>query len=282
MSIPAVCEQCGNPFEAKYRAAKYCTHACFIETRKAYYASAAKKTRECRQCGREYVRPNSKSVFCGHECYSTSRRATNVPKCSEESCDNPAKQADHGLCTTHRKYRRYLSTERACRQCSAGFFPRRESPATTFCSASCRSEYRCGGSHQPRLQAALAERRYDMALEIVKSRTVLNDKGCHVWQGAKTKNGYGQMRMNGKQAYVHRLVAQASNRMPLGLHPVHHKCANPSCVNPDHLQVTTHRENTAEMLSRKALLAEIEELRQVISDELGPDHPVLNQVSGAA
>ncbi|MDN5919384.1 MAG: HNH endonuclease [Pseudonocardia sp.] len=47
---------------------------------------------------------------------------------------------------------------------------------------------------------------------------------------------------------------------------VHHRCANRMCVNPDHLQLTTARENTAEMLRRRYYEARIAALEAEVLD----------------
>lgn len=41
---------------------------------------------------------------------------------------------------------------------------------------------------------------------------------------------------------------------------IHHKCANKACINPDHLALSSQRENIAEMLVRRELNARIAHL----------------------
>lgn len=71
--------------------------------------------------------------------------------------------------------------------------------------------------------------------------------GCWYWQGTKAR-GYGLMsvRVHGvkKQARVHRLSWEIANghRVPEGL-TLDHTCQQPSCVNPDHLEPVTSKEN---------------------------------------
>lgn len=68
---------------------------------------------------------------------------------------------------------------------------------------------------------------------------------CWEWIGLKQKNrGYGKIWINKKKC-------EGAHRLSLKIHgkflPPHcvvmHLCDNPSCVNPDHLQVGTHRDN---------------------------------------
>jgi hypothetical protein len=72
--------------------------------------------------------------------------------------------------------------------------------------------------------------------------------GCIEWTKTKTKNGYGQLRVDSKNQYVHRLAASlVYGKSSLD---VLHSCDNPSCINPDHLRYGTARENAADMVIR--------------------------------
>lgn len=76
------------------------------------------------------------------------------------------------------------------------------------------------------------------------SRVKKRGNGCWLWKGAKDSDGYGTMSVNGKSLWVHR-VAYAAFVAPLRAgDTVHHTCHNASCVNPHHLEVLDHRENS--------------------------------------
>lgn len=76
---------------------------------------------------------------------------------------------------------------------------------------------------------------------------------CINWGGAKTAAGYGTFRENGKPMYAHRASYADSRGVPMeslvGL-VVRHKCDNPSCFNPDHLDIGTQADNLRDMRER--------------------------------
>ncbi|WP_028265923.1 HNH endonuclease [Arthrobacter sp. MA-N2] len=127
------------------------------------------------------------------------------------------------------------------------------------------------------IRAGYEDRNYERFIAGIQAKVVINDEGCWEWQG-QLKRGYPIIKFKDKYLQVHRLVIEACEGKPLGVLAAHHACANSSCVNPDHLQPVTHRENTAEMITRNSLEARIAELEKAIS-EMAPTHPVLNRVS---
>jgi hypothetical protein len=66
--------------------------------------------------------------------------------------------------------------------------------------------------------------------------------GCWLWQGATNPQGYGQIRLNGRLEYAHRVVLGLAGVRTPG-RPVDHLCRTAPCCNPFHLEHTTQREN---------------------------------------
>lgn len=80
---------------------------------------------------------------------------------------------------------------------------------------------------------------------------VVTDSGCWEWKRARTSEGYGRVRWNGRVEKVHRLTAHLVWGMELrSTAKVLHRCDNPPCFNPDHLYVGTQADNVKDMVSR--------------------------------
>ncbi len=74
---------------------------------------------------------------------------------------------------------------------------------------------------------------------------VRKTRGCWHWTGYKNAAGYGQFKQKGKMKPAHRVSYEIlRKKIPRGL-VIDHLCRNTSCVNPDHLEPVTNRENTA-------------------------------------
>jgi hypothetical protein len=85
---------------------------------------------------------------------------------------------------------------------------------------------------------------HETALGYILARIVRDELGCWLWTGNLNAQGYGTGTYwrYGKQL-AHRLVWMVlRGTMPTGLEP-DHLCRVRRCVNPDHLEWVTHREN---------------------------------------
>lgn len=71
------------------------------------------------------------------------------------------------------------------------------------------------------------------------SYTVDPDTGCWIWDHVKDRHGYGHFSHVGAHRWSYELHV---GPIPEGL-SLDHLCRNPPCVNPDHLEPVTHREN---------------------------------------
>lgn len=76
------------------------------------------------------------------------------------------------------------------------------------------------------------------------------NSGCWLWTGSYGTTGYGQFSMSLRPQKAHR-VSWLLHRgaIPRGSF-VLHRCDNPACVNPEHLELGSHQKNMNDMRER--------------------------------
>lgn len=84
----------------------------------------------------------------------------------------------------------------------------------------------------------------------VRFRTRTLENGCLIWLGYKTDQGYGKIRINGRNEYVHRVMYELLvGPIPDG-YTIDHSCPNTSCWNPQHTEAVTSEENRWRQFAR--------------------------------
>lgn len=81
---------------------------------------------------------------------------------------------------------------------------------------------------------------------------------CWIWNGILTPKGYGKLKVDRRWKFAYRYSYELfKGDVPEGL-VLDHLCRQPACVNPDHLEPVTNRENilrgvgiTAQMANRQ-------------------------------
>lgn len=79
---------------------------------------------------------------------------------------------------------------------------------------------------------------------------------CVMWPGATDKDGYGFVKISGRQFRAHRVAL--AKRLGRNLGPRElalHLCNNPGCVNPEHLEPGTAADNNRQARARRQTLA---------------------------
>jgi hypothetical protein len=84
----------------------------------------------------------------------------------------------------------------------------------------------------------------------IQENTTPNENGCWEWNKHIKRDGYGEVKWKGKSYRTHRLsFILWCGDIPEG-YVVRHKCDNPRCCNPEHLEVGTPKDNSQDCVSR--------------------------------
>lgn len=79
--------------------------------------------------------------------------------------------------------------------------------------------------------------------------------GCWEWTSTLNINGYATLGVKKRRRWtnirVHRFMYERHNGKLKRTEVVRHKCDNPVCVNPDHLEKGTQQDNMRDMVERK-------------------------------
>ena len=89
--------------------------------------------------------------------------------------------------------------------------------------------------------------------------------GCWIWNGSvhKKRGGYGQLWYQGKNWQAHRFFyTWFVGEIPKKL-VIDHLCRNTRCVNPEHLEVVNHVENTRRGRKTKLTIKDVEKIKSL-------------------
>ena len=100
-----------------------------------------------------------------------------------------------------------------------------------------------------------AENYIALQAKLTPKTAAQNERGCCLWKGRKSKDGYGIVQVRKKDRGRMKIRAHRASFMvyrgeiPDGL-CVLHTCDNPPCVNPDHLFLGTKLDNSQDMIRK--------------------------------
>lgn len=83
----------------------------------------------------------------------------------------------------------------------------------------------------------------------------INENNCFICTShAKDKDGYIRYGKEKRNTKMHRhIYEECFGDIPKGM-LIRHKCDNPSCINPEHLELGTNRQNKDDMIKRGRVL----------------------------
>lgn len=80
-------------------------------------------------------------------------------------------------------------------------------------------------------------------IERLHKKIEVSSGGCWEWKACLTKAGYGQIRIDGKTLYTHRVTYQHYKGILVPRLELDHLCRNRKCCNPEHLEQVTRKIN---------------------------------------
>jgi hypothetical protein len=128
-------------------------------------------------------------------------------------------------------------------------------PRPLYAKGYCNAHYAAARKHPHETPAQLAARTVrirtpDEMRAVLLARSVEVAGGCRVWQGAKDRRGYGNIRWDDRLWGTHRLAYHLFvEPVRAGIEVCHH-CDNPPCLALDHLFPGTHRDNMRDAASK--------------------------------
>lgn len=140
-----------------------------------------------------------------------------------------------------------------CETCGLNFpfYQMKGRPIPRFCSHKCRGHT----GFRPGAPLLISEMTKEQKFErLIKSfeKHVIRQDGCWGWKGSTAKGGYGVMScrkgIGPDRAHRASWIIHRGN-IPEGMH-VCHRCDNPTCTNPDHLWIGTHKQNNNDKIAK--------------------------------
>lgn len=242
----------------------------------SWHRAQRKYTITCEACGRTAQVERKRNKHCSYQCGMNSVNAAKVGMPVQDWMELP-----HIKDGVRRPSRATPSKLKQCEWCL-----QLHQDKSKFCSDACSNEkkeataqFNADRKQQMLFRTSFEDGDYATFFNELRHRVYIDRNGCWIW-ARKLKNGYPVVTWRHAQVQVHRLSLEAKHGKPLGTQQAHHMCGVSACVNPDHLQPVTHRENMAEMMQRHSYLRRIAELEEALT-ALDPSHPVLNRIEVA-
>lgn len=108
-----------------------------------------------------------------------------------------------------------------------------------------------------------------------------SDFQCWNWKGHKNDAGYGRFELRPAHRIAYEMLCEP---IPEGM-IIRHRCDNPACVNPRHLEPGTHKQNMEDCVTRGRIASGSRAGRRRLTDEQAdyvrrnPDGLTLSQIA---
>lgn len=111
-----------------------------------------------------------------------------------------------------------------------------------------KTEYNCA-PRQRNMNARKRNMTDEEFWEWFAAKLIPANDGCLEWSGCRFTQGYGVVRMDGKNIRANRMALEHALGRPIreGMYALH-SCNNPPCCNPEHLREGTNQENVDDKL----------------------------------
>ena len=84
---------------------------------------------------------------------------------------------------------------------------------------------------------------------------IVDANGCWIWQLSRDRVGYGRVRQGGRMVAAHRAYYERFVGPIADDFEIDHLCNVRCCVNPEHMEPVTHRENVLRRYERARKVA---------------------------